>query len=103
MGRWLSPALVNGAALGREIAGSVLADPKVAIDDSAGLWEALRQVFLVMREPRCWVRNTVSALDKLPKRLLPEAKQKQHVIWVVALRAHGARGCDLFVAKYEAK
>ena len=42
-------------------------------------------------------------LDKLPKRLQPEAKEKLHEIWMAATRADADQAFDLFVATYEAK
>ena len=42
-------------------------------------------------------------LDKLPKRLQPEAKQKIHEIWLSDTREHANEAFDLFVRTYEAK
>ena len=39
---------------------------------------ALRSVFPGAREQRCWVRETASVLDALPKRLQPRAKSLLH-------------------------
>jgi len=79
-------------------------DPKLATGDGAlGFWKALRQVYPTTREQRCWVHKTANVLDKLPKRLQPEAKEKIHDIWMAATRADAERAFDLFVATYEAK
>ena len=52
-------------------------DPKLAIGDGAlGFWKAIKQVYPNTREQRCWVHKTANVLDKLPKRLQAEAKQK---------------------------
>lgn len=79
-------------------------DPKLAIGDGAlGFWKALPQVYPTTREQRCWVHKTANVLDKLPKRLQPEAKQKLHEIWMASTRADAEQAFDLFVKTYEAK
>jgi putative transposase len=78
--------------------------PKLATGDGAlGFWKALKKVFPKTREQRCWVHKTANVLDKLPKRLQPEAKQKLHAIWMADTREHARRAFDLFLATYEAK
>ena len=82
----------------------LIVDPKLATGDGAlGFWKALRQVYPTTREQRCWVHKTANVLDKLPKRLQPEAKDKIHNIWMAATRADADRAFDLVVATYEAK
>jgi transposase-like protein len=79
-------------------------DPKLATGDGAlGFWKALRQVYPQTREQRCWVHKTANVLDKLPKRLQPEAKEKLHQIWMAPTKADADKAFDLFVATYEAK
>jgi putative transposase len=83
--------------------GLVLA-PKLATGDGAlGFWKALPQVYPTTREQRCWVHKTVNVLDKLPKRLHAEAKDKLHAIWMAPTKADADKAFDLFVATYEAK
>ena len=65
--------------------------------------KALAKVFPKTREQRCWVHKTANVLDKLPKRLQPEAKQKLHEIWMADTRENAHRAFDLFLATYEAK
>jgi transposase-like protein len=78
--------------------------PKLAIGDGAlGFWKALKQIYPKTREQRCWVHKTANVLDKLPKRLQPEAKQKLHEIWMADTREHANQAFDLFVRTYEAK
>jgi transposase-like protein len=82
----------------------LVVDPKLAIGDGAlGFWKALAQVYPATREQRCWVHKTANVLDKLPKRLQPEAKEKLHAIWMAPTRAEAERAFDLFLATYEAK
>lgn len=79
-------------------------DPKLAIGDGAlGFWKALKKVYPKTREQRCWVHKTANVLDKLPKRLQPEAKQKLHAIWMADTRQHANEAFDLFLKTYEAK
>jgi putative transposase len=79
-------------------------DPKLAIGDGAlGFWKAIKQVYPKTREQRCWVHKTANVLDKLPKRLQPEAKQKLHDIWMADTRQHANKAFDLFLKTYEAK
>jgi len=78
--------------------------PKLATGDGAlGFWKALAKVFPKTREQRCWVHKTANVLDKMPKRLQPEAKQKLHEIWMANTRENAHRAFDLFLATYEAK
>ncbi|MGB6401187.1 MAG: IS256 family transposase [Bradyrhizobium sp.] len=79
-------------------------DPKLATGDGAlGFWKALPQVYSTTREQRCWVHKTANVLDKLPKRLRAEAKDKLHAIWMAPTKADADKAFDLFVATYEAK
>ena len=79
-------------------------DPKLAIGDGAlGFWKALKQVYPKTREQRCWVHKTANVLDKLPKRLRAEAKDKLHDIWMADTRDHANQAFDLFGKTYEAK
>jgi len=79
-------------------------EPKLAIADGAlGFWSALRQVWPSAREQRCWVHKTANVLDKMPKHVQPNAKEKLHEIWMAATRAKAHEAFDLFIATYEAK
>ena len=79
-------------------------DPKLATGDGAlGFWKALPQVHPTTREQRCWVHKTANVLDKLPKRLQPEAKQKLHQIWMAETRADAEQAFELFLETYRAK
>lgn len=55
--------------------------PKLAIGDGAlGFWAALRSTagFEATEEQRCWVHKIANVLDKLPKRVQPDAKNRLH-------------------------
>lgn len=82
----------------------LVVDPKLATGDGAlGFWKAIAQVYPQTREQRCWVHKTANVLDKLPKRLQPEAKEKLHQIWMAATKADADQAFDLFLATYQAK
>jgi transposase-like protein len=78
--------------------------PALAIGDGAlGFWKALRHVYGQTRWQRCWVHKTANVLDKLPKDLQPQAKQRLQAIWMAPDRQRAALAFDLFIAAYEAK
>lgn len=78
--------------------------PTLAIGDGAlGFWKALRHVYGQTRWQRCWVHKTANVLDKLPKDLQPQAKQRLQAIWMASDRRRAEMAFDLFIASYEAK
>ena len=78
--------------------------PALAIGDGAlGFWKALRQVYGQTRWQRCWVHKMANVLDKLPKDLQPQAKQRLQAIWMAPDRQRAEMAFDLFIATYEAK
>jgi putative transposase len=82
----------------------LVVDPKLATGDGAlGFWKALPQVYPTTREQRCWVHKTANVLDKLPKRLQPQAKQALHQIWMAETRKDAEGAFGLFLKTYEAK
>jgi len=69
-----------------------LAAPLAAVGDGAlGLWAALREVFPTTGHQRCWNHKAMNVLDRLPKRLQPEARARIAAIWSAPTRA-GAEG-----------
>ena len=78
--------------------------PSIAIGDGAlGFWSALRKVFPKTREQRCWVHKTSNVLDKMPKRLRPQAKAMLQQIWIASTRADAASVFNLFLNTFRAK
>jgi putative transposase len=78
--------------------------PALAIGDGAwGFWKALRQVYGQTRWQRCWVHKTANVVDKRPKDLQPQAKQRLQAIWTAPDRQRAEMALDLFIATYEAK
>ena len=79
-------------------------DPKLAIADGAlGFWAAMRKAWPTTREQRCWVHKTCNVLDKMPKHVQVEAKDKLHQIWMASKRQEAEKAFDLFIATYQAK
>jgi transposase-like protein len=64
-----------------------LAAPLLAIGDGGlGLWAALAQVYPVTRSQRCTNHRNLNLIDKLPKRLWPEARRRLREIWSAPTR-----------------
>ncbi len=79
-------------------------DPKLATADGAlGFWAALPKVYPTTREQRCWVHKTANVLDKMAKKVQPDAKARLHEIWMAPTREDANKAFDQFVALYEAK
>ncbi len=65
-----------------------LTAPLLAIGDGAlGLWAALREVFPSTSHQRCWNHRCLNLIDKLPKRLWPEARRRLREVWSAPTRA----------------
>jgi putative transposase len=78
--------------------------PQLAIGDGAlGFWKALRQVYGQTRWQRCWVHKTANVLNKLPKGIQPQAKQRLHEIWMAATRQEAEQAFDYYIQAYQAK
>lgn len=78
--------------------------PELAVGDGAlGFWKALRQVYPVAKEQRCWVHKEANVLNKLPKSQQAKAKESLREIWMAASRADAVKAFDLFVEMYKRK
>jgi transposase-like protein len=78
--------------------------PKLATGDGAlGFWKALRKVNGETRQQRCWVHKTANVLNKFPKGLQPQAKQRLHEIWMAEGRGDAEKAFNLFIDSYQAK
>ena len=82
----------------------LIIDPKPAIADGVlGFWSAMRKAWPTTREQRCWVHKTANMLDKLPKHIQPQSKDKLHQIWMAGTRKEAEKVFDLFIETYQAK
>jgi transposase-like protein len=78
--------------------------PKLAVGDGAlGFWTALRKAYGQTRQQRCWVHKTANVLNKLPKSLQQQAKQRIHEIWMAEGRDQAEKAFNLFIDSYQAK
>ena len=79
----------------RDLRDRGLAAPLLAVGDGAlGLWAALDQVFPAARHQRCWNHRVLNVLDRLPKRLWPDARRRLREIWSAPSRAECERRRD---------
>jgi transposase-like protein len=66
--------------------------PVLAVGDGAlGFWAALREVFPVTREQRCWFHKIGNVLAALPRSAHPGAKKALAQIWNAEDRQHAPR------------
>ena len=64
------------SALLRDLKGRGLRAPRLVIGDGhLGIWDALATVYPSAEAQRCWNHRLLNLLDKLPKRVQPEAKR----------------------------
>src|SRR5450755_1678880 len=92
------------ATLLRDLKARGLKAPVIAIGDGAlGFWAAVRQVWPKTLEQRCWFHKMGNVLDKLPKRLHPQAKRSLNEMMYADSRATFDRELARFVAEYQAK
>ena len=92
------------SAVFRDLRDRGMNEPKLVTGDGAlGAWAALRSVFPVAREQRCWVHKTANCLDALPKRLQPRAKTLLHEIAEAPTRADARKALERFRGEFDAK
>jgi len=88
----------------RDLKARGMTAPVVAVGDGAlGFWAAVRDVWPETRAQRCWVHRLANVLDKLPKRLQPQAKRALHEIMNAATRAQAETATKEFIAEYQPK
>ncbi len=79
-------------------------DPLLAIGDGAlGFWKALPQVWPATKTQRCWVHKTANILNKLPKKLQPNAKSGLWEIYRAETKADANQAFNRFLKTYQAK
>jgi len=78
--------------------------PVVAIGDGAlGFWSAVRDVWSTTTEQRDWCHKLVNVLDKLPKRLQPQAKRMLREAMYAPTHADAVAALDAFAVEFGAK
>lgn len=79
-------------------------DPRLAIGDGAlGFWKALPQVWPTTQKQRCWVHKTANILNKLPKKLQPQAKSALWEIYRAETKTDANQAFNRFLKTYRAK
>jgi transposase-like protein len=80
------------------------AGPALATGDRAlGFWKALAQVYPAVQTQQCWVHKTANLLDKLPKKVQPDAKRLIHEMYMAPTRKDADRAYGRFLGLYEAR
>jgi transposase-like protein len=78
--------------------------PNLAIGDGAlGFWAAIEEEYPQTQEQRCWVHKTANVLDKMPKRVQPDAKKLIHEMYMAATLSDAKDAFDDFKKQYAAK
>ena len=72
-------------------------------DGHLGLWKALRKLWSMTREQRCWVHKVANVLGKLPKRAHPRAKMYLHEIMYAESRAEAEAAIERLREEFGAK
>ena len=76
------------AAVLRDLRERGLDAPLLAVGDGGlGLWAALREVYPATRHQRCWNHRARNVLDRLPKRLWPDARGRLRQVREAPTRA----------------
>jgi putative transposase len=65
-------------------------------DGNLGLWAALNEVFPQARQQRCWNHKALNIIDKLPKRLQPQARGRLREISQAPTRQECTRLRDVY-------
>jgi transposase-like protein len=78
--------------------------PQLAVGDGAlGFWAALEEEYPGTGHQRCWVHKTANILDKLPKRVQPQAKKMIHEMYLAPTKTDAQQACQAFLDHYQAK
>jgi len=75
--------------------------PKLLVaDGNLGVWGAVAQVWPQTAEQRCWNHKIVNVLDKLPKKVQPQARALLKEIPYAPSRPEAEQRRDAFVKRY---
>lgn len=78
--------------------------PKLIVADGGlGLWAAKPEVYPETREQLCWVHKKANVLNKLPKSVQPEAKDKLREMYKAPTKTKALEAYDRFFELFEAK
>jgi putative transposase len=72
--------------------------PRLVIGDgNLGIWGALANVYPDAAEQRCWNHKIVNVLDRLPKKVQPQAKRRLQDIAYAESRPEAEKSRDVFL------
>ena len=78
--------------------------PELIVADGAlGLWAAKPEVFPETKEQLCWVHKKANVLNKLPKSVQPDAKDKLREMYMAPTKEEALTAYDQFFELFEAK
>jgi transposase-like protein len=83
--------------------GLALAPSLATGDGGMGFWAALREVFPLTAQQRCWVHKTANVHNQLPKSSQAKATTDLQNIWMAETRKQADKAFDHFTDKYGAK
>jgi len=73
--------------------------PRLVVGDgNLGIWGALSNVYPDASEQRCWNHKIINVLDKLPKKVQPQAKRRLQDIAYAESRLEAEENRDMFLA-----
>lgn len=82
----------------------LITNPSLAIGDGAlGFWKALEEEFPETKKQRCWVHKTANILDKMPKRVQPNAKKLIHEMYKSETKKKALSSYKAFLKLYSEK
>jgi len=74
---------------------------KVTVADGhLGIWSAFGEIFSAAAEQRCWNHRITNVIDRMPKKVWPEAKELLRKMPYAQTRAKCERLRDQFVRRY---
>jgi transposase-like protein len=78
--------------------------PKLFIGDGAlGFWSAVKDVYPESKWQRCWVHKMANILDKMPKKVQPNAKNMIHQMYMAPTKEEELGAYELFIKTFENK
>jgi len=90
------------AELLRDLRDRGLKAPRLLVaDGNLGAWAALAEVWPETEQQRCWNHKIVNVLDKLPKKVQPQARALLTEIPYAPSRAEAEKRRDAFARRYQ--
>lgn len=89
------------AGVFRDLRDRGLIPPRLVLaDGNTGVWAAVAEIWPEAAEQRCWNHKIVNVLDRLPKKVQPEARQLLTAIPYARSRAEAQKRRDAFVHRF---